>query len=53
MLNVKSKDGQNYKLVTVLPIPKLTGLPDLLYVCLDKEGKVYKLKEDEVEVVGK
>lgn len=53
MLNVKAKDGTNLKLVTILPISKMTGKPDLLFVCTDKEGTIHKLLENEVESVGK
>lgn len=53
MLNVKAKDGANLKLVTILPIPKIAGKPDLLFVCTDKDGVIHKLTESEVESVGK
>lgn len=54
MLNLKTTEGLNLKLVQIIPIPKTLGLPELLFICIDpKEGIIYKVKESEVASVGK
>lgn len=54
MLNLKTTGGLNLKFIQVVLVPKTIGTPDLLFVCIDqKSGTIHRVKEEEIESIGK